>query len=326
MEAVSASVLTSLCLIFVSTMAVGCILDFSGVGPGSDGSASGAGGTGGVGGNGGAPATCEVGVCVAVPEGFDGIAVFVTEGDCGDREVLFQGGSADAKIDAPPATCTCACAPPVDLGCPPVHVDLHDGIDCGGPLTPNVQLTEETCQNLVVIPRSLNLPSVPIALAEGSCVSTGTDPMIQPATFDQPVLACDETPPACSTAGADAGVCLEKGGSFCFFGPDDAICPEGFSTTSMTRFQDLEDSRDCQCECNHVLGSCDPAFQLFADPGCPGRSGSLGSGAACITSPFKIASVRYDPQPSEGCDGGPGPPTGAVARISSTKLCCFSGL
>lgn len=229
---------------------------------GDDDGAGGSGAGTEQGGGGEAPG-CS-GVCLVIPEGFEGPIEIHDSGVAACTNQRFSGGYVDDAFTAPPAVCGCACGAP-DAACE-YEATVHENSDCSGSSLA-LDTTVGAClevDELGVPARGLQLAATP----SGTCASDGAAAILPALQFDPEVDGCGVNLDACEEGGTD--LCFPVSvKTYCVYSETATECPAGFTDQRrVIRPEDMTDTRDCSCDCEPGDVSCEPTVELGTDTMC----------------------------------------------------------
>jgi hypothetical protein len=275
--------------------------------------------------------------CVpAPPEGWEGPVALLESPVAEDEEGPECGGShPDASmvgyrdLVAPPAECSCACGPAVDVSCSLSVTVRFWGSDptCSETIPAQYQFYSTTCNMLPsAVPANSHWTVLPGAILGGSCDPTPTE-QIEPARFTKRVAGC--------TSNADVQSCGETG--ICSPRPDDtfmdrlcvwrsgrASCPSEFPE-DIELFTQVADERACaECACEDPVGLCDAGtVTLFNQPCNPPIAGVLTANGHCQSSSWQTVSASYGPgEPSAFCVPSEPMSIGVAVPEEPLTVCC----
>lgn len=313
-------------LIAVASVLTGCLTVEFGPAGGSGGNPT-TGGEGGVGltagggnegGSGGAPPADCPGTnetCAVVPADFTGpYLVTLSDEEAGCNDPAWIGGFAEDGFTAPDAICQCGCFPPGNA-CQSLSVNAYAGAGCETGVQETFTLDVGGCQPLEAENLGFTV-SIVDGTGVGQCFSNDAPPIQTPIVFNVPVTGCDAELQACG----DGGVCLPPDESVrCVRSETADECPLGFPNPrpELLVEKNIEDTRDCSCDCGAVEGTCDEVYRLFSDSTCETFVVQY-SDTACHTG-ADIASVQY--RPAVSCPTS-FQVTGGASATSGLLLCC----
>jgi sulfatase modifying factor 1 len=272
--------------------------------------------------------TCSAYACVDLaPSGWTGpVALFEgpdgTLGNCPDGlKQVYEGHSG---VEFTPATCSCACGSPTNLGCT-ASITYYGTTSCLGTGTSATLATGAGCGAI----NSGTTASAKVAFTPtGSCgAGTPNPPSTTPPTWSTQARACALEAGSAKPEGCAPGkVCapLSSESLACVLQQGDQECPAGYPTRRVY-YQDVDDQRDCgACSCSFAADSCSATLSAYQLTDCTSLAFTAQS-AGCYNGAAQAMTATSLQMTNEQCQAGSGTPNGCVLPTQPTTVCCAGG-
>jgi hypothetical protein len=258
-----------------------------------------------------------------------------------------------ATLNAPPATCSCACAPTGE-SCAPITVTLWRNIaaatcnasaPCGSATpsdmdacAPTGGSTGDECSSTL---QSIDYTTSSSAPEGGSCAPQSSA-VVVPASWETNARLCSYSGEPASTACGDSGVDVDcptapYGSSLCVYAIGAFACPSPY-VVSTTLYQSHSPDNDrgcapCTCASAPVGGSCaGGSVTLYGASSCPSTGGGVTpvtvvAGTTCATSGLRDVASAGNASPPTLTDAGAcaadgGGPVGSTIPTGPITVCC----
>lgn len=300
--------------------------------PGPDGGDEDGGGDSLDGGSDAGPSCPESLICEpGAPPGWNGPIVLVTGAadapppSC-PATVPVTAFTALSGLEAPEATCGCACTPPPSgqLNCVSAGLTGHGSSACSAPGWDLGNISNAQCTNL----NPVNVASVSLSRPSLSTSAPGCTPMpevaMSPPSWGASHRACTFGAP---TSCGSEQVCMPpraNGERLCIWVEGASECPAAFPARLETG-EDVDDRRGCSpCTCGPIEGRCDGHVTIANDCSTPmgaARDVDVGGCHTFFTMPATPrVYARFTPTAS--CPPNAPTPTGEVVPTTQRTVCC----
>lgn len=286
------------------------------------------------------PPTCSGAfTCVpAVPSGWDGpLEVYAGMGAPPSCSVGFaQSVGAYDMLQAPDATCSCACGPSMTT-CTAPNLGFYDGMTCNA--TPmscgTVILTPGACTTIDQRSHCTTSSYLDVTVFGGSWTAGACAPeptnQVPPYSWTDQMRGCASTVAPAQVDCQMGQVCAPRPESgfdpkLCISHAGDVPCPGNGYGVKRTFYTAVDDMRACTaCSCGSPNGgSCSFAIDAYlsSDQSCSGSPDILMPGARCAGAQ-QPGDFRLVETPTGGtCTPGASVPSGSATPTGPVTVCC----